>query len=108
MGGVSSRTPALMRVVAIYHIFYMRSTTISTQSIPPILDVRTGNGAFELSLYSFAELPPDPATGTMASPAQRLHNLIETIELADQVGWMFSDWVSITALISFLLRQWSS
>ncbi len=43
-------------------------------------------GAFELGLYSFAELTPDPATGQRISPAERLRNLIETIELADQVG----------------------
>ena len=41
---------------------------------------------FELGIYSFAELTPDPVTGAMISPAQRLHNLLETIELADQVG----------------------
>lgn len=42
--------------------------------------------AFELGLYSFAELTPDPVTGEKISPAERLRNLIETIELADQVG----------------------
>ena len=42
--------------------------------------------AFELGVYSFAELTPDPATGAMVSPAERLQNLVETIELADQVG----------------------
>lgn len=42
--------------------------------------------AFEIGLYSFAELTPDPVSGAMISPAQRLRNLIETIELADQVG----------------------
>jgi len=41
---------------------------------------------FEIGIYSFAELTPDPVTGTKASPAQRLHDLLETIELADQVG----------------------
>ena len=41
---------------------------------------------FELGLYSFAELTPDPATGERLSPAQRLRDLIETIALADQVG----------------------
>ncbi len=41
---------------------------------------------FELGVYSFAERTPDPATGDLISPAQRLSNLIETIELADQVG----------------------
>ena len=44
------------------------------------------NTAFEVGIYSFAELTPDPVTGERISPAQRLHNLIETIELADQVG----------------------
>lgn len=41
---------------------------------------------FELGIYSFAELTPDPLTGKSISPAERLRNLIETIELADQVG----------------------
>ena len=41
---------------------------------------------FEIGLYSFAELTPDPKTGEMITPAQRLEELIETIELADQVG----------------------
>jgi len=41
---------------------------------------------FELGLYSFAELTPDAQTGTLISPAQRLHNLLETIELAEEVG----------------------
>lgn len=31
-------------------------------------------------------MTPDPQTGKLISPAQRLHNLLETIELADQVG----------------------
>ncbi|MBL0175982.1 MAG: LLM class flavin-dependent oxidoreductase [Ignavibacteria bacterium] len=42
--------------------------------------------AFEIGLYSFAELLPDPVTGARISPAERLRNLLETIELADQVG----------------------
>ncbi|CAN5791720.1 LLM class flavin-dependent oxidoreductase [soil metagenome] len=42
--------------------------------------------AFELGIYSFVELTPDPTTGAMISPAQRLQDLLETIELADQVG----------------------
>ena len=44
------------------------------------------NRPFEVGIYSFAELTPDPVTGERVSPAQRLQNLIETIELADQVG----------------------
>jgi probable LLM family oxidoreductase len=41
---------------------------------------------FEIGIYSFVEQLPDPANGTSASPATRLSNLMETIELADQVG----------------------
>ncbi len=40
----------------------------------------------ELGLYTFAELTPDPATGRTISARQRLRDLIEEIELADQVG----------------------
>ena len=41
---------------------------------------------FELGLYSFAELTPDPATGRTVSPEERLNDLIEEVVLADQVG----------------------
>jgi probable LLM family oxidoreductase len=40
----------------------------------------------EIGLYTFAELTPDPGTGRMVSPEQRMRDLIEEIELADQVG----------------------
>jgi probable LLM family oxidoreductase len=40
----------------------------------------------ELGLYTFGELTPDPNTGRAISPAERLRNLLEEIELADQVG----------------------
>jgi probable LLM family oxidoreductase len=40
----------------------------------------------EIGLYTFAELSPDPATGTTVTPVQRMHDLVEEIELADQVG----------------------
>src|SRR5881396_154219 len=40
----------------------------------------------ELGLYTFAETTPDPQTGQAISPAERLRDLIEEIELADQVG----------------------
>jgi len=40
----------------------------------------------ELGIYTFAELTPDPATGRTVSPAARLRDLLEEIELADQVG----------------------
>jgi probable LLM family oxidoreductase len=39
----------------------------------------------ELGIYTFAELTPD-ASGRTISPAERLRNLIEEMELADQVG----------------------
>lgn len=40
----------------------------------------------ELGLYSFAEATPDSATGHTVGPAERLRDLLEEIELADQVG----------------------
>ena len=40
----------------------------------------------ELGIYTFAENSPDPRTGESTTAARRLHNLLEEIELADQVG----------------------
>jgi probable LLM family oxidoreductase len=40
----------------------------------------------ELGVYTFGEVTPDPRTGQMVSPARRMRDLIEEIELADQVG----------------------
>ncbi len=40
----------------------------------------------ELGIYTFAELTPDPETGQTIGAAQRLHDLLEEIELADRVG----------------------
>lgn len=41
---------------------------------------------FELGLYTFVENTPDPYTGRLQNPAQRMRDLLETAELADQVG----------------------
>jgi probable LLM family oxidoreductase len=40
----------------------------------------------ELGVYTFAETTPDPVTGQTISSEQRLADLLEEIELADQVG----------------------
>ena len=40
----------------------------------------------EIGLYTFAELSPDPQTGEGITPQQRVRDLIEEIELADQLG----------------------
>jgi probable LLM family oxidoreductase len=40
----------------------------------------------ELGLYTFADVGTDPETGREIGPAERLRNLIEEVELADQVG----------------------
>jgi probable LLM family oxidoreductase len=40
----------------------------------------------ELGIYTFAEATPDPGTGKVVSAQQRLLDLMEEIELADQVG----------------------
>jgi probable LLM family oxidoreductase len=42
--------------------------------------------AFEIGLYSFAELTAKPQTGHKLTPVERMHQLLEEIELADQVG----------------------
>ena len=41
---------------------------------------------FEIGLASFVDLSPDPRTGHKLSPVERVKNLLEEIELADQVG----------------------
>ncbi len=46
----------------------------------------------ELGLYTFGDVGPDPRTGRLPSPQERLHNLVEEIELADQVGL---DWFGV-------------
>ncbi len=40
----------------------------------------------ELGIYTFVENTPDPATGQILDPAERVRNLMEEIELADEVG----------------------
>jgi probable LLM family oxidoreductase len=40
----------------------------------------------ELGLCSFVETSPDPLTGKLITPAQRLRDLMEEAELADQLG----------------------
>jgi probable LLM family oxidoreductase len=40
----------------------------------------------ELGVYSFAEVTPDPTTGHLITPGERLREIVEEIELADQVG----------------------
>jgi len=40
----------------------------------------------EIGIYTFAERTPDPASGATISQGQRLRELIEQVELADQVG----------------------
>lgn len=41
---------------------------------------------FELGIYSFVDWTKDPTTGEKISAEQRMANLLEEIELADQVG----------------------
>src|ERR1043165_5176530 len=40
----------------------------------------------ELGIYTFAELEADPTTGAKISAQQRIADLMEEIELADQLG----------------------
>jgi alkanesulfonate monooxygenase SsuD/methylene tetrahydromethanopterin reductase-like flavin-dependent oxidoreductase (luciferase family) len=40
----------------------------------------------ELGIYTFAELRPDPVSGRAIDPGQRLRDVLEEVELAEQVG----------------------
>src|SRR5438045_9422148 len=40
----------------------------------------------EIGIYTFADIPPHSRAANSTSPAQRLRDLMEEIELADQVG----------------------
>lgn len=40
----------------------------------------------EFGIYTFVENTPDPDTGTVLEPAERLQNLMEEVELADKLG----------------------
>jgi probable LLM family oxidoreductase len=40
----------------------------------------------EIGLYTFAELTPDPESGRTVTPEQRLHDLLDEVQLADEVG----------------------
>jgi probable LLM family oxidoreductase len=40
----------------------------------------------ELGIYTFAELAPDPRTGTAITPERRMRDLLEEVELAEQAG----------------------
>src|SRR4029078_9327656 len=60
---------------------------------PLTISSRTGHLArpqrclvMEIGVYTFVENTPDPATGRTLPAAQRLRDLMEEIELADQVG----------------------
>src|SRR5437868_10202027 len=47
---------------------------------------RTESRAMEIGVYTFVENTPDPANGQTLQPAQRLRDLLEEVQLADQVG----------------------
>lgn len=40
----------------------------------------------EFGIYTFVENTPDPETGTVLEPAERLQNLMDEVELADKLG----------------------
>jgi probable LLM family oxidoreductase len=40
----------------------------------------------DIGLYTFVENTPDPRTGLVLSAAQRLHEVLEEVQLADEVG----------------------
>ncbi|MBP7691983.1 MAG: LLM class flavin-dependent oxidoreductase [Anaerolineales bacterium] len=78
------RRPACGKIAPSQTTRHRKERAISTSPVPTPPPDRAQS--FEIGLYSFAELTPDPATGELISPAERLRNLVETVELADQVG----------------------
>jgi probable LLM family oxidoreductase len=40
----------------------------------------------ELGIYTFGERTPDPRTGRQVTPQERMHDLLEEVELADRLG----------------------
>jgi alkanesulfonate monooxygenase SsuD/methylene tetrahydromethanopterin reductase-like flavin-dependent oxidoreductase (luciferase family) len=40
----------------------------------------------ELGLYTFVDRTPDPVTGATVTPRERVRDLLEEVELADEVG----------------------
>jgi probable LLM family oxidoreductase len=40
----------------------------------------------DLGIYTFGELTPDPQTGRQVTPEERMHDLLEEVELADRLG----------------------
>jgi probable LLM family oxidoreductase len=59
---------------------------MSSHSIAPHADDAQAVRPFEVGIYSFVDRTPDPVTGARVTAGERMRNLLETIELADQVG----------------------
>src|SRR5215217_3011515 len=59
---------------------------MSTKTVVPQSDPQISQPPFEIGLYSFVESTPDIASNSKLPPAERLDHLLETIELADQLG----------------------
>lgn len=64
----------------------MTNSSLSSVETIDNSDTSPSTNKFEIGLYSFAELTPDPLTGEIISPAQRIKNLLESVDLAEQVG----------------------
>lgn len=74
-------------VFASLHVAEGDRSHLSSCPLYALLSMMTNQDpVFEIGLYSFAERTPDPHTGRLISPAQRLHDLLETVVLAEQVG----------------------
>ncbi len=58
----------------------------NTQTQTNAQSVFTPPPPFEIGLYSFVELTPDPRNGAVISPEQRMRDLLESVDLAEQVG----------------------
>src|ERR1700741_747974 len=65
----------------------MRNRGLEGIFLPPTVPNHyTIQTSMEIGLYTFAEATPDPVTGRTVTPAGRLRDLVEEVELTDQVG----------------------
>jgi len=55
----------------------------------------------EIGVYTFADLGTHPTTKETISPRQRMINLLEEIELADQLGLMYLQSANIIVPITW-------
>ncbi|MFD9665064.1 LLM class flavin-dependent oxidoreductase [Rhodococcus sp. NPDC059968] len=68
------------------HAHGTRSTICTARPPSPTRHRESKNMSFELGIYHFGELTPNPETGITMNPGQHLRDLIEQATISDEVG----------------------